>query len=588
MTTPEEAYNLKVASDPFVCGDEMYFTLNWIEGDEYASSIYKYNGKEMNRVTFGGREKKPAVHNGSLYYISYNKEHESLVVLRPLVEPEILYTNKSISKFIFHGDTILLLAKDEASDKDPLVTDRIKYRFDTVGYLRSKTKLIALEKTPKTLVEGKFSVDNVASNGNRIIFSAAIEDDDRNLQDIFELDYSSGEFKQITSGKGDVNSICISDDGRIAYTGHRKGLIPWAVDSLMFPENDSEVKIGNTTGSTINSDLFVGSSQPLLFDSGKFYLVGQEGPSSYIYSYNGEVSKLTPDGRSIQAFHVSGNELAYIYTTQEKPSVLHFKNELDLNPDVKGAMPDHIVNEGMDAWLYLAGKDKPTVLSVHGGPHTAYGNAYSVEFNYLMSQGFNVLLGNPRGSAGYGEEFAAACAADWGGKDLEDLLGFMKKAREDYGLPDNFAITGGSYGGYMTNAAITKLDVFKCAIAERCVSNLMSMCGTSDIGFWFNAVESGVEDPFSREGVERLLEFSPVMKVKNVTTPTMFIHGENDYRCPIEQSEQMFTGLKLNGVESVLVRYPGDSHEHARRGVPPNMRDRLERKKAWFTKHMIS
>ncbi|WP_162509470.1 prolyl oligopeptidase family serine peptidase [Thermogymnomonas acidicola] len=141
----------------------------------------------------------------------------------------------------------------------------------------------------------------------------------------------------------------------------------------------------------------------------------------------------------------------------------------------------------------------------------------------------------------------------------------------------------------MTNVAIVKSNRFACAVSEMPVSNLLSMLGTSDIGFWFNAVESGIEDPWSRESQERLLRMSPpIYSVKDARTPTMYIHGEEDFRCPIEQSEQMFMALRYYGVDSELVRYSGgDSHEHARHGRPQNMVDRLERKLAWFRKYMV-
>ncbi|EQD40880.1 acylamino acid-releasing enzyme, partial [mine drainage metagenome] len=200
-----------------------------------------------------------------------------------------------------------------------------------------------------------------------------------------------------------------------------------------------------------------------------------------------------------------------------------------------------------------------------------YGYAFSIEFNYLASNSYNVLFGNPRGSSGYGEDFASQCVGDWGGEDFKDILAYMDAAISMYSVDENFAITGGSYGGYMTNAAIVQTTRFRAAVAERCVSNLMSMCGTSDIGFWFNAIESGVQDIWSESGMRKLLEMSPITHVKKAKTPTLFIHGEDDYRCPIEQSEQMFSALKFNGVETVLARYPGDSHEHARHGLPRNM-----------------
>ena len=135
---------------------------------------------------------------------------------------------------------------------------------------------------------------------------------------------------------------------------------------------------------------------------------------------------------------------------------------------------------------------------------------------------------------------------------------------------------------------ITHSDFFKVGISERCVSNLMSMCGTSDIGFWFNAMYMKVEDPWAPESITKLLENSPITSIKKARTPTMFIHGENDYRCPIEQSEQMFVGLKMNGVDTELIRYQGDSHEHARAGKPANMIDRLQRKKEWFDRYLLN
>lgn len=586
MTTPEDAYKLKVASDPFVSGDTVYFTLNWIENGEYVSSIYKYDGNDMARVTFGNHEKKPQVHNGSLYYVTYSKEKESLVVLDPLKEPREVYSNRSVKKYVFHKDKVLVLTQDSAKDDEAFVTSRIKYRFDTVGFIRSFTKLVAVGEKAEVVLSGEFNVEDVATNGKRVVFSAAIEDPDRNLQDVYDLDMSTGKYRKITEGQGKVNVVCVAPDGEVAYLGHRKGATPWSVDELIFPEKGKSVPVGKTASNTVNADLFVGGAQSLVFRDGKYYLIGQEGPSSYVYSYDGKVTKLTPEEISVRAFSVGDGKLSYIYTCHEKPSMVSFGKDLDLNPDVKGHKPAKVEKNGMDAWFYFAGKDKPTILSVHGGPHTAYGNAYSIEFNYMMSQGFNVLYGNPRGSDGYGEEFAKAVVGDWGGKDFEDLLGFMDEVMEKFSVKDNFAITGGSYGGFMTNAAITKTDRFKCGIAERCVSNLMSMCGTSDIGFWFNAVESDAGDPFSEEGMKKLLEASPITYAKRVKTPTMFIHGEVDYRCPIEQSEQMFTALKMNGVDSVLVRYPGDSHEHARRGVPKNMQDRLQRKAEWFGKYL--
>lgn len=585
MVTPAEAYGIKIASDPEIHGEFVYFTLNWIEGEEYASSIYRYNGRVLDRVTFGNHEKGPKFRGDSLYYISYSKENERLVCIDGTKEPRDIFTGKSISKFIFHGDSILAVTADRADDREPFATGRIKYRYDSRGLLRKKNKLIFVKEKPETLAEGDFDVNDVESNGTRIIFSATKEMDDYDLNDIYDLDVETKKYTRITEGQGVVNAMCVTQEGRIAYTGNRKGLDSWARDSLLFPESGETVDIAQTTGNDVGSDMFVSDNLHLLHEEGKFFMVGQNGGSTSVYSFNGKEEKLTPDGISVRDFAYRNGKLAYIYSSPEKPSVISFNGEYDFNPEIHGKVPERIEVDGREAWLILSGKDRPTVLSVHGGPHGTYGYAYFIEFNYLAENGFNVLFGNPRGSSGYGEDFAKQCVGDWGGRDFEDLLEFLDTATTKFSLSDKAAITGGSYGGFMTNAAITKTARFRCGVSERSISNMLSMCGTSDIGFWFNALENGVEDPWSPEGMKRLNEISPLTHVKEVRTPTMFIHGEEDYRCPIEQSEQMYTALRMNGIDSMLVRYQGDSHEHARRGIPANMRDRLERKLGWFRKY---
>jgi len=134
----------------------------------------------------------------------------------------------------------------------------------------------------------------------------------------------------------------------------------------------------------------------------------------------------------------------------------------------------------------------------------AYGNAYFIEFQFLARNGFNVIYCNPRGSQGYGEEFASTLVGKWGEIDFEDLMKFYKKVREEFSLTGKAGLTGGSYGGFMTNWIITRTNEFSCAISERGISNLISMCGTSDIGFWFNSIELGVKDPWSQDGNSKI------------------------------------------------------------------------------------
>ena len=585
----EEAYSIKVASDISVAEGRAYFTVNCIEGNEYKSSICSFDGKKQERVTFGGHEKKPTIHNGSLYFISYTKEEESLFVIDGMKEPSKLYSNKSIGKYIFVKDHVLAIVQDKVDKDAPFIANKVKYRFDSQGYFRSRKKLSLIVPEVKDLVQGDFDVVDVATNGSQVVFSATIEDDDTGLQDVYEINISTSKYKRVTTGKGTASTVAVADDGTVAYIGHRDGKKPWAAAKLIFPEEGKSVEIAKSASSSVGSDLFIGPAELLIHENGSFYLIGQDGGSSAIYSYGKKVNKLTGEKINIRSFEIEKGKLAYVYTSPAKPSVVVFGKELDLNPATQGIVPLEMKVNGQDAWLMPAkGKAKGTVVCVHGGPHTAYGYTYSIEFNFLANNSYNVLFGNPRGSSGYGEKFASQCVGDWGGKDFKDILGYMDEAVARHKVAENFAITGGSYGGYMTNAAIVQTTRFKAAIAERCVSNLMSMCGTSDIGFWFNAIESGIKDPWSESGMRILLEMSPITKAKKARTPTLFIHGEEDYRCPIEQSEQMFTALKLNGTDTALARYPGDSHEHARHGVPRNMLDRLQRKLEWLDTHMVT
>lgn len=587
MQTPDEAYGINLVSNPFVQDGTAYFTQTWIEDDEYRSSIYRFDGGRATRVTFGGHEKMPSMKDGSLYYVSYDKEEESLMVIHGISEARCILKSGSISRYTFHGDMVLAIIREKEDREEPFVTGRIRYRADTAGFLRTRNKLIVAGESARDLVSGDFDVVDVSSNGSRVAFISTEEDDDRGLEDVYDLDVETGKYTRLTKGEGHADRVLVASDGTVAYTGHRKGATPWAASGLIFPEQESRIETGMTAGNSVNADLFVPGSQSIIEDSGKYYVIGQEGGASFVYECKGTSAKrITPDGISVRSFHISGGKLAYVYTSHRKPSVLSMDGEYDPNPGVTGVEGNKFQVGGRDAWLFLTSRDAPTVLAVHGGPQTAYGYGYGIEFNHLLANGYNVLIGNPRGSDGYGEEFARGCVGDWGGKDFQDIMEFADHAVSKFGIKDDFAITGGSYGGYMTNVAITATGKFKCAIAERCVSNLMSMCGTSDIGFWFNAVESEVDDPWSAEGMKKLLEMSPVTRAKQVATPTMFIHGEEDYRCPIEQSEQMYSALRLNGVDSQLVRYPGDSHEHARRGIPSNMKDRLERKLQWFNKYM--
>jgi dipeptidyl aminopeptidase/acylaminoacyl peptidase len=222
----------------------------------------------------------------------------------------------------------------------------------------------------------------------------------------------------------------------------------------------------------------------------------------------------------------------------------------------------------------------PGILEVHGGPHTQYGQVFFHEFQLLAAQGYVVVYSNPRGSKGYGRDHCAAIRGNWGDRDWVDIQAVTRfMERHDAIDPKRLGIMGGSYGGYMTNWAIAHTDRFRAAITDRCVANLLSFCGNSDYPLLPDEYWPGT----NYDRPERLWQASPIAHFKGVTTPTLIIHSEGDFRCNIEQAEQVHTALVLQGVPCRFVRYPMSTSHGMSRSGPADLRiHRLHEILAWW------
>lgn len=229
--------------------------------------------------------------------------------------------------------------------------------------------------------------------------------------------------------------------------------------------------------------------------------------------------------------------------------------------DIRLTRPDGTVVEG---WLLRpprAGSGPvPLIMIVHGGPHNYFGDVFSFDQQLYAAQGYAVLYVNPRGSGGYGEAFARAVCRDWGGEDYHDLMAVLDAviARNDPPIDTRrLGITGSSYGGFMTCWAITQTSRFAAAASGACISDLVSFAGTSDIGATWGVQELGM---LTEERRDWYIRRSPLHRVEAVETPVLLYHGEADLRCPIGQSEQMFTALYRFGKTVEFLRVPGESH----------------------------
>lgn len=225
----------------------------------------------------------------------------------------------------------------------------------------------------------------------------------------------------------------------------------------------------------------------------------------------------------------------------------------------------------------------PVILYIHGGPQVCYGETFFHEMQVHAGNGYGVILINPRGGNGYGQEFVQAVLGDYGNKDYLDLMTGLDRVLELHPEIDQgrVYVTGGSYGGFMTNWIVTHTDRFRAAVTQRSISNWVSFYGISDIGYYFTPWEmkAGMED------VAALWRFSPLAYAKEAKTPLLILHGEEDLRCPIEQAEQFYIALKAQGTETEMVRFPKSNHNLSRNGLPHLRIRRIECIRDWFKKY---
>ncbi|HEV7376663.1 MAG TPA: S9 family peptidase [Pyrinomonadaceae bacterium] len=223
----------------------------------------------------------------------------------------------------------------------------------------------------------------------------------------------------------------------------------------------------------------------------------------------------------------------------------------------------------------------PLILSVHGGPHGMSGYSFNPTFQVYAARGYGVLYLNPRGSSGYGQKFSDGTLREWGGGDYRDLMMGVDEALRTRSWidPDRLGVTGGSYGGFMTNWIITQTTRFKAAVSQASVSNLISFYATSLYQDLIQAEFGG----FPWDDYDLLWRWSPLRYVKQAQTPTLLIHGEADNDVHITQAEEMYTALKRRGIETVLIRYPREGHGLRE---PLHRVDALERTLAWFDKFL--
>lgn len=361
-------------------------------------------------------------------------------------------------------------------------------------------------------------------------------------------------------------------------------------------------------GNSISSDCRFGNSRSVKKAGDYLYFITTEGTSANLNRIDaeGKISKITAGVGSVDSFAVHNNSIllvrlkpnqlqeVYKLEQSEERQITHFNDWFTSERSIAELEPcNYQVNDKIeiDGWVmkpigWDEAKKYPAILDIHGGPKTAYGQVYFHEMQYWANQGYFVMLCNPRGSDGKGNEFADI-RGKYGTIDYEDLMGFVDVVLERYPSIDQnrLGVTGGSYGGFMTNWIIGHTDRFKAAASQRSIANWVSMGFTTDIGYYFSDDQIGAT-PWENAAV--LWEASPLKYADKVKTPTLFIHSEQDYRCWLAEGLQMFTALKYHGVESRLCMFRGENHELSRSGKPKHRIRRLGEITDWFSRYLNS
>ncbi len=644
---PQDIYELVNAGDPRLSpdGSRVAYSVVSVDGEanEYRSAIWIVNvdgSGEPTRFTAGEkRDGSPRWSpDGRRLAFTSNRGDEkapSAIYVIPAEGGEarkLTDLKESVESIEWSPDSTRIAftarVRDEAYDEEderkraPRRFTRIFHKLDSVGWTGDRRKQIfvvdvdAEKPEPKQLTHGDFEQDGPAwsPDGKTIAFGGLRDErwDAELINRIYVVDADGGsEPRALTGDDGSYESPSYSPDGsRIAFH--------WSPEDGTWPHH-SQIGVMDADGGNVRiltesldrqCAPYPDSREPVWDGEDILFTVEDRG-NIHLYAVaadGGSAPKQVLDGeRVIAAFDKQNGTLVYTAGTHTTMREL-FNGEKQLTNVGKEFTagreliePERftaVSEDGyeVDAWIvrppdFDASKRYPAILTIHGGPFTQYATAFFDEFQVMAAGGYVVLFSNPRGGSGYSEEHGRAirgplgdAGPGWGTRDYEDVMAVVDTALErfDFIDGDKLGVIGGSYGGYMTSWIIGHTNRFKAAISERAVNNLVSMFGSSDLFWVFERQFGGA----MYDDVDAYLERSPSTYAKQMETPVLVMHSEQDLRCNIEQGEHLFTLLRLLGKEVEMLRFPAESHELTRSGSPQHRVTRFEAVLEWFDRYL--
>jgi dipeptidyl aminopeptidase/acylaminoacyl peptidase len=493
---------------------------------------------------------------------------------------------------------------------------RIKYKLNETGYfddLRAHIAVVDVKtRTAHQITSGDEWNDkdpHWAPDSSRIVFvsdRSGKEFDLTENENVWVIPAEGGPLERVTAQSGAYSSPIWSPDGqKIAYLADTDAedipllyVASWA--------GRPEAPLARDLDQPVNQLTWAEQGRALYFYSP---VRGE----THLFRYDlasGRSSAMTAGARAVKSFtfHESSRTLVYLANDFEHLDDLWVRDisggpERQLthaNAELWGSLATAHVEpmnyRAADGWeiqgflvrpvAWEAGRKYPLVLSIHGGPSGMYGVDWYHEFQVYASKGWAVFFANPRGSTGYGRRFQRGVALEWGGKAYTDIMSGVDEVLKRNGWIDaeRMGVTGGSYGGFMTNWIVTQTNRFKAAVTLRSISNFVSDEGTRDYAYQHDRDFGG--DLY--QAFDLFWKYSPLRLVDKVKTPTLVLHSENDYRVPIEQGEQWFRALKHHGVTSELVIFPRENHNLTRTGEPKHLVESLNWQCYWFERFLDS
>lgn len=584
--------------------------------NEYVHELWKYSDKKWKK--FKGSEERNYLnpkYSEDRNYLSYvevekdKKIKQKIVVKKGNTLNRIFETDGNIQNYIWSKSNKFLFItvndwekefkKVEDKDNEPFYLENIPHKFDTRGVIFNRRchlyKVNIETGTSSKIIDGDkeniISIGSVLEHVGSLYFSINVYNDMGTMLEE-RIIKKTPKGLQTVHSKG-MWSKLFSFNGKLHGVG-LKNRFEWPTTTSIHEISDSgkTKKIDENFDRTIvDVKTFENSMYVLYEDSGK-QLLGKKTKKG--------IENLISEEITITDFMIEDNDIFFIANSFTRNDEVFKYTELGIEKISKTNDSFHrrvlshdftykrfdTGKSEVDTWGIFVGKDRPTLLNIHGGPASQYGFTFFDEFQVYAEAGFNVIACNPRGSTGRGHKYLRdVCGNKWGVNDVHDVLSSFKQMVKELKITNkNYGIMGGSYGGFMTSWVIGNYPkMFKSAIVERALINWETMVGTSDIGIGFP--EMYLLDEMDNN-LNLYRKKSPITYAKNIISPTLIIHSENDYRCPVEQSEQLFSTLKRNNVESAMIRFPNEGHELSRSGKPVHRKQRFDFIVDWHKEHL--